>query len=120
MDLSIYFLLASIKLLSQGGHLSFLLPGKMLQAKYAHSVREYLCRNFQLNYLFDFGLDQNFVFRADTFPLVLGMTRAALEPSPITVERHGKGFFFQMREVVPLTSFLIRLIQGLCMQVPGL
>jgi len=90
MDLSVYFLLAATKLLNRGGHLSFLLPGKILQAKYAQPVREYLFQHFQLNYLFDFGLDQNLVFRADTFPLVLGLTRSKTNASPITIERHGK------------------------------
>lgn len=90
MDLSLYFLLASMNLLKPEAHLSFLLPGKFLQAKYAQAVREHLFHHYQLTYLFDFGLRQRFVFRADTFPLVLGITRTKPKEDGIIVERCGK------------------------------
>lgn len=74
IDLSIYFLVASLNLLKSGGHLGFLMPGKLLQAKFAVGLRQYLSRRFRLDYLWDMGIDQGQVFQADTFPLAIGLS----------------------------------------------
>lgn len=75
-DLSLYFLAACLPRLREGGHLSFLIPGKFLSAAYAASLRNYLLREMRVDYLYDYGVDQRMLFKADTFPLVVGLTRA--------------------------------------------
>lgn len=99
MDLSLYFLVASLRLVKPKGQLSFLLPGKLLQAQYADMPRSYLRHRWRIDFLFDYGIDHNLIFRADTFPLVLGLTAATpCMKHQIQVEIHGRNF---------LKSFLI-------------
>jgi len=95
-DLAVYFVAASLDLLREGGHLGLLVPGKLLQAKYARGLRRYLAAYTRIDYLLDYGLDQNLVFRADTFPLAVGVTRTEQDIAHrIHVERHGHGIFEQ-------------------------
>ncbi|MDJ0836159.1 MAG: N-6 DNA methylase [Acidobacteriota bacterium] len=93
MDLSLYFVAAVLRLLKPGGHLGFLLPGKLLQAQYAAGLRQFLATRFRIDYLYDYGIDDKLLFKADTFPLALGLTRAL--PSSrhrVKIERHGRDF----------------------------
>ncbi|QTD53117.1 Eco57I restriction-modification methylase domain-containing protein [Sulfidibacter corallicola] len=90
-DASLYFAAACLGLLGPRGHLGFLLPSKMLQAKYGAGLRAYLQDRCRIEYLFDYGLDQGVVFRADTFPLALGVSRCGAEAGHrIAVELHEK------------------------------
>ena len=94
VDLSLYFFAASLNLLKPGGHLGFLMPGKILQARYAATLRAYLKDFCCLDYLFDFGIDHNFLFHADTFPLAIGITRARPDSEQaVFIEKHGKEVF---------------------------
>jgi hypothetical protein len=91
-DLSLYFLTSALSRLRPNGHLSLLLPGKFLQAGYAGSLRQYLLRHTRLDFLFDFGIDQRVVFKADTFPLVIGLSNTRPEPGDqVAVEIVSKG-----------------------------
>ena len=90
-DLSLYFLAASLSLLKPGGHLGFLLPGKILQARYASTVRAWLMTRCRIDYLYDYGIDQDFLFKADTFPLALGISLTAPDGQhQVEVEQYGK------------------------------
>lgn len=73
IDLSMYFLIASLAILKEEGHLGFLIPGKLLQAKYAGGMRRFLGTSCEVSYLFDYGVDQGLLFQADTFPLAIGI-----------------------------------------------
>jgi len=75
VDLSVYFTAAALELIKPNGHLSLLLPGKVLQSRYAAALRRYLQDHWRIDYLFDYGLNQRLLFQADTFPLALGVTR---------------------------------------------
>ncbi|PIE03538.1 MAG: hypothetical protein CSA81_01690 [Acidobacteria bacterium] len=99
MDLSLLFCLLSFNLLSRKGHLSFLLPGKFLQARYGKSFRSYIRQKFHLSFVFDYGIDHNYIFKADTFPLALGISSRSdsQTPSFVHVERIGKNVFEQYR-----------------------
>ncbi|MBO1320092.1 Eco57I restriction-modification methylase domain-containing protein [Acanthopleuribacter pedis] len=72
VDLSVYFTAASLALLRPNGHLSFLLPAKILQAPYAASLRQFLLNQCRIHYLYDYGLKQGQLFKADTFPVAVG------------------------------------------------
>lgn len=89
MDISLFFLLLACTWLRSGGHVGFLVPGKLLQARYARKVRQFLSQRMAMDYLFDYGIDQGFLFSADTFPLALGFSRSD-RPRALRVERHGK------------------------------
>lgn len=91
VDLSLYFVSACLNLLKQGGHLSFLLPGKIATCRYAHNMRQWLAQHTTVDYLFDYGIDQKLLFDADTFPLALGVTHQKPEKGHmVTIERYGK------------------------------
>jgi len=95
MDLSLFFTIMALQFIRKQGQLGFLLPGKLLQAQYAEGFRSYMEHHCQIDYLFDYGIDQNFVFTADTFPLALGVTLRAGEhisekDHEVQIERHGK------------------------------
>lgn len=94
VDLSLYFLGACLNLLKPGGHLGFLLPGKLLQARYGQGPRRYLEANTRIDYLFDYGIDHQYLFRADTFPVALGLTLTPPQMSDrVQIERHGHNLF---------------------------
>lgn len=92
VDLAVYFTAASLALLRPRGHLSFLLPAKILQARYAASLRHFLMNHSQIHYLFDYGRKQGLLFDADTFPVAVGAGlcggRRPDPQRPITVEVH--------------------------------
>ncbi len=114
MDLSLFFLIASLRLVKPGGQLSFLLPGKLLQARYADKLRAYLRSRWRIDFLFDYGIDHKLIFHADTFPLVLGIT--SLKPAAkhrIQAEVHGRGmmrsFFMDSEDLAdPLGRWRLR------------
>lgn len=87
-DLSLYFTAAALSLLKPAGHLSFLLPAKLLNARYAAQLRTWAMRHATIDYLHDYGIDHKLLFRAATFPLALGLTLAQPRPEhQLTVER---------------------------------
>ena len=101
VDLSLYFMAASFSILRKGGHLSFLMPGKILQAQYAAGLRAWLQHFTQINYIFDYSIDQNLLFQADTFPLTIGVTRQRPQANNrILVEQKGHDLFrsFQLAQ----------------------
>ncbi len=101
VDLSLYFLAAALRLLKPNGHLGFLLPGKLLQARFAAGARHFLINRRRIDYLFDYGVDQGLVFRGDTFPLALGVSALTPRAEDRTrIERHGKNSFrsFELRQ----------------------
>lgn len=81
IDLSLYFWVASYALLKPGGHLGFLMPGKLLHAQFAKGFRQFVIRNCQLNFLLDYGIDQRLLFKADTFPLAIGIGKNQADPN---------------------------------------
>ena len=91
VDLSLFFTVACLKYLHKGSHLSFLLPGKILQARYASGLRAWLHHQARIDYLFDYGIDHRLLFQADTFPLALGVTLLAPDPEhQVHIQRHSK------------------------------
>lgn len=90
-DLSLYFFVAALRWLKPGGHLSFLLPGKVLQAEFAQSLRAWLQRYTTINYLLDDGIDQGLIFAADTFPLGIGISlHQPREQGLVRIRRRGR------------------------------
>ncbi|MCB1052269.1 MAG: N-6 DNA methylase [Acidobacteria bacterium] len=79
-DLSVHFFLTSFAMLKEGGHLSMVLPAKFAKASYARPARNFLAQSAKLNFVLDYSDHQDLVFRADTFPIVLGVDK--LKPQP--------------------------------------
>ena len=91
VDLSLYFLFAAMSLVKKGGHLGFLLPGKLLQAQFANTTRAFLGQRCRIDYLMDYGIDHHTLFKADTFPLAIGVSKTKPPGDHrIKVERHGR------------------------------
>ncbi len=87
-DLSLYFMVMSLRLTKRKGHIGFVLPGKFMQAKYALPLRNHLARQLYVNYVSDHGVRQGDIFKADTFPIALGFShRPAGNPS-VAIEIH--------------------------------
>jgi len=90
LDLSLYFAVLSLSFLKRHGHLSLLLPGKLLQAQYGAGFRQLIAQRHHLAYLFDYGLESGFLFQADTFPVVLGVNRKNETQKEVYIERQGQ------------------------------
>lgn len=92
VDLSLYFLAFALNLLKVGGYLTFLLPSKILQARFAEGIRRYMKDRLTLAFIHDFGADKHQLFRADTFPLAIGLANRPARPGHlVSVERLSEG-----------------------------
>ncbi len=110
VDLSLYFTAAALSLLKPTGHLSFLLPAKVLNARYAAALRAWTMRHATVDYLHDYGIDHHFLFQAATFPLALGLTLAPAPPHHrVAIERFGK----EQRQSYELTQSQIGESRGI-------
>lgn len=87
-DLSLYFVVLALRLMRREAHLGMLLPGKLLQSRYAMPLRAYMAKRMNVDYLLDYGVQQAQLFQADTFPVALGVTHKAPEEGVVSVVRH--------------------------------
>lgn len=80
-DYSLYFFVVALRLLRDRGQVGILVPGKLLQARYAAALRGLLAGEYRIDYLVDYGKRQGTLFNADTFPLAMGVSQRK-EPNP--------------------------------------
>jgi hypothetical protein len=72
-DLYIYFIELALKLLKNGGYLSYIFPNKWLKTTYGKSLRVYL-KEFDIRSIIDFG-DLQIFEEATTYPLILVLSK---------------------------------------------
>ena len=68
-DLFIPFVELAFKLLKNNSYTSFIIPNKILSAKYARSLRSYVNSKYSLNEIVDVSKDS--VFSVDVYPVIL-------------------------------------------------
>lgn len=69
IDLYIYFFEKGLKLLKDGGKLTYISPNRFLSASYGKTLREWLIENFVISSLVDYS-DKNVFEDASTYPVI--------------------------------------------------
>ncbi|NTW02534.1 MAG: N-6 DNA methylase, partial [Oscillochloris sp.] len=75
-DLFIYFFQQGLKLLRQGGRMSYIVTNKWLRAGYGEGLRGYFAQNAHIEQLIDFGHAPIFA-DADVFPCIIVLEKPA-------------------------------------------
>jgi len=68
-DLFVVFIEKALKLLRNGGYLGFIVPNKLLSARYAEALRKWINNNFELVKIVD--LSRESVFKVDVYPVII-------------------------------------------------
>jgi hypothetical protein len=85
-DLYIYFYDQGLKLLKEGGRLSYVVTNKWLRARYAEGLRETFAEKAWVEFVADFGHAKKFFPDADVFPSVLVVRKPGSAPAPSETE----------------------------------
>ncbi len=102
-DLFIIFIERGINFLNKTGNLSFIVPNKLIGAKYSESLREYMLQK-NIKYIRDYS-DVKVFKEASVYPIVFQISNASQDKSSVTLTKMTDIELFSIRNEIPHSLF---------------